>query len=309
MRVKVLLSTYNGAHFLGELLDSAFAQEDTDVEVVVRDDGSTDGTLEILKDYAEKTSLTFTKGNNMGWRNSFMTLLNQTQIDDNVDFYALADQDDVWLPDKLKAAIDRLHGIEEPAVYHSNVILADGHAKPLGDRFPRTFIPTQALPMSFFDVTWLGTTMVFNPQLMQLVQHHAPVNQLVHDAYVIALAQFMGRVIYDPEPHLLYRRHGASVTGFGESESAQKIKAPSLMDRYRRYKKNPFIHPFSKRAAAILDGFRNQLSDEQISFLSAVADYQHHFPSRLRLLFDPRIRATGLRQTLQIKYRVLANTL
>lgn len=308
-KVLVMLSTYNGEQYLSQLLDSVLAQVGVEVSIVVRDDGSKDNTRAILADYAQKAPLTFEAGTNMGWRNSFMTLLKTVEMPADVDYYALADQDDIWLPDKLQVAIAKLQQTTGPALYHSNVTLTDASGAQLGSRYPETYLSTQHCPENFFDVDWLGTTMVFDRDLMTLVQHHAPVDQLVHDAYVIAVAQFLGTVIYDPIPHLLYRRSENSVTGFGDSKKTQQIKKPSLIDRYKRYKKNPFIHPFSKRAQALLAGYGEQLTAPQRQFLSAVANYRTSFGARMRLLFDPRIKASNLRQTLQIKYRVLANTL
>ncbi|MFD1393850.1 glycosyltransferase [Lacticaseibacillus jixianensis] len=308
--VTVLLSTYNGETYLNQLLDSLLHQKDVLVHVLVRDDGSTDHTRAILTDYAKTASVDVMFGDNIGWRDSFMTLLKSVSPDDQSDYYAFADQDDIYLPDKFSAAINKLAVYTAtPALYHSNVTLADGGGNPLGDRYPRDFIPTTRLPQAFFDVTWLGTTMVFNRKLMELLRKHIPIDNIVHDAYVINVAQLLGKVVYDPIPHLLYRRHDSAVTGFGSSNTSQAIKAPTLMDRYRRYKRNPVIHPFSKRARELLIGYADQLSPKEKRFLQAVATYQTNIGSRMRLLFDPRIRATRLRPTLQIRYRVLMNTL
>ncbi|MFD1440915.1 glycosyltransferase family 2 protein [Lacticaseibacillus hegangensis] len=308
--VTVLLSTYNGDAYLRELLDSLLNQTSVEVHIRVRDDGSTDHTRSILTTYAKKDNVKVAFGKNIGWRDSFMTLIKSVPNDDSSDYFAFADQDDIYQPDKLEAAITKLSAFPKtPALYHSNVTLADSEGRPLGDRYPRDYVPTTKLPQAFFDVTWLGTTMVFNRRLLTLVQQHVPVDNIVHDAYVINVAQFLGKVIYDPVPHMLYRRHNSAVTGFGGSGSARKIQSPSLMDRYRRYKKNPVTNPFSKRARELLVGYSQQLDPKQRNFLSAVANYQTNLGYRLRLLFDPRIRASSLRPTLQIRYRVLMNSL
>ncbi|MCT4384163.1 glycosyltransferase [Lacticaseibacillus paracasei] len=308
--VKVLLSTYNGETYLAQMLDSLFAQVGVNVSLLVRDDGSKDRTRAILDKYAQVHAITVLKGENIGWRDSFMTLLKAIPEDDASDYYAFADQDDIYFENKLQSATTLLADFADtPTLYHSNVIMADDAGKPLGDRYLRSFVPTVRLPQAYFDVTWLGTTMVFNRKMMALIRQHVPVKSIIHDAYVINLAQFFGKIVYDPTPHMLYRRHGGSVTGFGASDTAQKIKEPSLLDRYRRYKKTPISNPFSRRAHEILQGYNSKLSEPQRRFLVALDIYRTDLKSRLYLLLAPSVRASKLRPTLQIKYRVLTNTL
>jgi hypothetical protein len=147
--------------------------------------------------------------------------------------------------------------------------------------------------------------MVFNATMLRLIQQYRPVEPTNHDALVMALGNLFGTVVYDPEAHISYRRHAGTATGFGQDASAIK---PTLMDRYRRYQKGP-KHQFSVRAAAILAGWQAQLSPAQANILTKIATYQGRVGVKLGLLFDPRFRATGARKTLQVKYRVLMNTL
>ncbi|WP_338217637.1 glycosyltransferase [Lacticaseibacillus salsurivasis] len=308
--VKVLLSTYNGEEYLLPLLDTLMRQQQVTVRLVIRDDGSTDRTPQLLKEYQYDHDIKVDFGQNVGWRDSFMTLLKNVPADDDSDYYAFADQDDLYDSDKLIIAVNRLADMNnQPALYHSNVTFADAEGRPLGDKYPRDMIPTTKLPECYFDSKWMGTTMVFNRGLMALIRRHVPINNTVHDAYVINIAQFFGTVIYDSTPHMKYRRHESAATGFGKSNSVQKIKTPTLLDRYRRYKANKYPNPFSNRAKEILIGYDALLSPAQRSFLTVLAEYRQNLPARLRLIFDPRIRASNLRQTLQIRYRVIANTL
>ena len=106
--VTVLMSTYNGERFLKEQLDSILQQQDVDVRLCVRDDGSTDGTMDILLEYADAIELTI--GNNFGVGNSFMSMVYSANLES--DYYAFSDQDDIWMPDKLISAVDELKNIE-----------------------------------------------------------------------------------------------------------------------------------------------------------------------------------------------------
>ena len=101
-RVAILLCTYNGAQFLAEQLDSLEAQVHQNWVVIASDDGSTDQTLEILRQYQAKWSprkLTIRSGPQKGFCQNFLSLTADPEI--RADYYAFCDQDDVWLPNKF----------------------------------------------------------------------------------------------------------------------------------------------------------------------------------------------------------------
>ena len=95
-RVQILLSTYNGEKFLEEQLESILNQKgDFLLKILVRDDGSRDGTLEILEKYSKKIEMQIIRGENIGVNNSLRELFMNCDID--CDYFAISDQDDVWL--------------------------------------------------------------------------------------------------------------------------------------------------------------------------------------------------------------------
>lgn len=101
--VSVLMSTYNGAKYIREQIDSILNQKDVNVELLIRDDGSSDNTAEICKEYQKKnTNIRFYQGENIGVGKSFMELLKKAP---EADYYSFSDQDDVWLEDKLSRAV------------------------------------------------------------------------------------------------------------------------------------------------------------------------------------------------------------
>lgn len=108
--VQVLLSTYNGEKYIKEQIDSILKQKDVNVRLLIRDDGSTDGTNEILLSYAlNNENVFYYRGENSGVVASFFRLFETADFD--VDFYALADQDDVWEEDKLIVACRQLEAM------------------------------------------------------------------------------------------------------------------------------------------------------------------------------------------------------
>lgn len=105
-KVCVLMSTYNGEKFLEEQLESIFNQKGVEILLLVRDDASTDKTVEILRKFRNKYlgQMVILEGkNNIGWRASFLTLLYKAK-EYSCPYYAFSDQDDVWLENKLYSA-------------------------------------------------------------------------------------------------------------------------------------------------------------------------------------------------------------
>ena len=105
-KVAVLISTYNGKKYLKEQLDSILNQTYPNIEIVIRDDGSTDSTLELVKEYQEKHSnIRLKEGTNIGFIKSFFKLLEMA----DADYYAYCDQDDIWLENKIELAVNALN--------------------------------------------------------------------------------------------------------------------------------------------------------------------------------------------------------
>ena len=94
-KVVVLMSTYNGEKYIQEQLESILTQTYHNIKIYVRDDGSSDQTLEILKKYENENKIILLKGTNKGFIGSFLTLLKECE---EADYYAWCDQDDIWLP-------------------------------------------------------------------------------------------------------------------------------------------------------------------------------------------------------------------
>ena len=121
-KVQVLMSTYNGERFLREQMESLLQQTYENLEILIRDDGSKDGTCEILKEYGERYSnIKVYYESNVGVIKSFFELLKKSEA----AYIAFCDQDDVWLAEKIERAVEILKNQQAPALYCSNKILTD----------------------------------------------------------------------------------------------------------------------------------------------------------------------------------------
>lgn len=234
-KVAVLMSTYNGEKYLREQLDSILAQEGVELTLFIRDDGSSDRTIEIIEGYQEEQScIVLFKGENIGVGNSFMQLVYDAS--DSYDYYAFSDQDDIWLENKLITAIEKIKEYNSPVLYTSNQLLVDGKGNDLGLR--HTSSPGTSY-MQILCCNWLsGCTMVWNNSLHKILsdKKRRPSRDMlqrrIHDVWVAMVASVAGEILFDNNAYILYRQHEHNVVGVRKTrlfdEWKKKIRRPEL---------------------------------------------------------------------------------
>lgn len=228
VRIAILLSTHNGSRYVGELLESIVEQSWLHWDLWIRDDGSNDGTLRILRDFAGRFGDSGLDGTasrvhlfpeeNIGVAGSFFRLLEVAGS--GYAGYAFCDQDDVWLPEKLERAVMTLEQ-DVPFLYHCRQWLTDQDGGkrvlspvPVRTGFANALVQNQVV----------GCTMVINARLRKCVLHSlrevdgvSPVSGIImHDWWCYLLASGTGCIHYDPEPQILFRRHGKNTTPAAE---------------------------------------------------------------------------------------------
>lgn len=215
--VSIAMATYNGQKYLSEQLDSIFAQTHKNIELVVVDDGSTDNTLNILYEYQKSYSNLRVLPNefNMGVIKSFEKAVSLSAG----DYIALADQDDVWFPEKIE---ELLNNIGDNLLIHSDAVLVDDHLNILQ---PSHFAwGKQANKASFFDYLMnsnvTGCTAMFSRELVELAVPLKSYN-LPHDWYFSYYAAYCGRIKLYLKPLVYYRQHAINVSGAKKKTFAQ----------------------------------------------------------------------------------------
>ena len=210
------MATFNGAQFITQQLDSLAAQTFINWNLIVSDDGSSDGTLPILKRYQEtwrQEKIIIKNGPKQGFAQNFLSLACDKSI--KSDFYAFCDQDDVWLPQKLELAIKEISKSclnNEPCLYCGRTVYIDEKMKTIGQSalFKRPTSFDNALVQSIAG----GNTMVFNRASKLLIETVGMVPTPSHDWWLYLLITGAGgKVVYDPTPLLLYRQHGNTTVG------------------------------------------------------------------------------------------------
>lgn len=224
-RVLVLMSTWNGQRFLKAQLDSILSQQfDGRVDILVRDDGSQDDTLRILDEASHGGRITVIRGANIGAKASFLELLRLARSVD-ADAYALADQDDIWLPEKLARAMACLE-FPAPALYCSALQLVDASLSPIGlYRHPgaRTF---EASLLQNFAT---GCTCVINRALLLEIRPPQRIEDIqMHDWWIASIACAVGKVHYDDQSFIQYRQHAANQIGISTGLRALMTRCRKL---------------------------------------------------------------------------------
>ncbi len=205
--VCVLMSTYNGGKYVSMQIDSILAQEGVDITLIVRDDGSNDNTTLILDEYKSKGLLTWYSGANKGPAYSFWDLLLRAG---DYKYYAFADQDDVWLKEKICAAVEKIK-LASPFLYFSKKTLVDNDLNEMNRKDDR--IRGTSLEFSLLRGFASGCTMVFNDVLYKELVKYTPEVMTMHDSWILKVAGAIGEIYYDPISYILYRQHGRNTIG------------------------------------------------------------------------------------------------
>jgi glycosyltransferase involved in cell wall biosynthesis len=210
--VQVLLPVYNGERHLAELVESIAQQEHRPESLLVRDDGSTDGSLAVLRRVAERSNLTVrmaAPGARLGPYRSFLQLLKEA--DPQVDLIGLADQDDVWLPDKLARAVAALNESRSLSCYGSAVQVTDEKLRPLyATTAPRG---GPSFQHSLFENIAPASTLVLPAHTRRFLLSRLPPGGIYPDLWCYQVCVALGSFTYDPTPSLLYRQHGSNALG------------------------------------------------------------------------------------------------
>jgi len=222
--IYILMSTYNGQEFLTEQLQSIEDQTYKNWRLILSDDGSSDVTLAIAKQFQQKWGnerLEIRQGPQSGFCQNFLSMACDPSI--QADFYAFSDQDDVWMVDKLTKAMAYFasnSNLELPIVYCGRTQIVDDNLNFLG------FSPLFSLPRSFRNALVQsiagGNTMVFNQAAKKLLEKAGLQQVVSHDWWLYQITKGAGGIVYyDPEPTILYRQHTGCMVGANSSIKAR----------------------------------------------------------------------------------------
>ncbi len=259
--VAVLLSTYNGDRYLVELVDSLLRQTYKGVRIVARDDGSSDRTMELLCSFVERGVLDIIDrpDGNVGVVASFFELLSRVEA----DVYMFCDQDDVWLPGKVQAAVSGLEsvGLGSAALYHSDLMVVSRDLRHIsgsffaaeGVRFPVAYDLRRLLIQNCA----VGCTVAFTRRLRdELLEGRGYVRTAaMHDWWVMLYAHCFGVIVCGDRPHILYRQHGGNLSGVSSGGFLRQVRLQFSRNGVAKTEK------YASRVARQAEGFLLAYSD------------------------------------------------
>ncbi|MCI5751016.1 MAG: glycosyltransferase [Oscillospiraceae bacterium] len=303
-RVLVLLSSYNGEKYIREQLDSLLSQT-MPVFILIRDDGSRDSTVSIIREYMERhDNIRLIEGENLGFVGSFNALI-CNELTDEYEWSAFCDQDDVWLPEKLSAAVSMMkkdYDPEIPTVYCSNLTVTDSELNPSGLAYDES-ISADKDPILYNYIS--GCASLINHAAAVIYREGINPGIYAHDKQIHCICYYLGRIIYDENSYILYRQHGSNTIGYSKSKP--------FLQGVRDVISDVFVPKGGHRWAAHFRGFSEAydkyLSEDERKHLKLFVDHEHSLPARVRIFFSPRFRAKTFIDTLAFKVRVLVNRL
>ena len=243
--IDILLAVYNGEKYLSALLDSVFSQSYTNWRLLVRDDGSTDSSIDILKNYQQKYpgKIVIVKDNlsRLGIAANFGELMKQT----NTDYIMFCDQDDIWLPNKIELSIKVMRATEKeypdlPIMVHTDLQVVDENLNLIDNSMwhLNAIDPQTANDFSMLIVrnAVTGCAMMINRKAKNL-SLPIPAEAAVHDWWIAMSTAKTGKIIEIPIAAILYRQHKANVIGANVRKKTL-IPAPNRLSNYKNTIRN-----------------------------------------------------------------------
>jgi glycosyltransferase involved in cell wall biosynthesis len=238
--IDILLSTFNGQKYLKSLLDSIALQNFKFWRLIIRDDGSTDNSKEIInlfrKKHPEKVLTINDEKGNLGPKYSYSELLKYS----NAHYKMFCDQDDIWFPDKIKLTYDTMKEYEIdpsiPLLIYTDLIVVNEILNPIS----RSFFKFQNINVHldnnmyylFYKNPAPGCTIMINHAAAKAI---LPIgsNAIMHDWWITIGCKIKGKVVCLNKPTALYRQHQYNLLG------AEKIKSSSSLSYLARLLLSP----------------------------------------------------------------------
>ncbi len=221
--ISIAMATYNGGRFVAEQLRSLAGQELPPTELVVTDDGSTDGTPDLIEAFAASAPFEIRVHRNAG-RLGVLRNFEKALSLCRGDIVFLSDQDDMWLPDKIRTVVEAFDAHPEALVILNDKIITDEALVPSGTTM-LTNIRGFGSPDSCFVA---GCCAAFRRQWLDFALP-IPEGPPAHDSWLLGLAHRLGKVRIIERPLQFYRRHSENVSQNSYS-AGRKV---SLLDRMK----------------------------------------------------------------------------
>ena len=228
--VNILLASFQGEKFIADQLSSILNQTYNNWQLYIRDDRSSDNTLNIITQHQQSDARIHLVNDglgNLGSSQNFSIIMNSMK--DANAYTMFCDQDDVWLPSKIEDTLNEMIRLEKeydkntPLLVHTNFIYADRNLKPIDSK--RNFKRTKIVNPSFSNVVCqnsaMGCTMMINKELLNLIDKIPKIAEN-HDYWIALVASAFGQIYYLDKKTLLYRQHFGNLSPHYNFDSFSK---------------------------------------------------------------------------------------
>ena len=313
--IDILLSSYNGERFLKQQLDSIVAQTFPTWRILIRDDGSTYNTLEVVSSYTSRdprVQFLNDKGHR-GACGSFATLIEHAVA----PYIMLCDQDDIWYPEKIQTMMSAMQTAEKkfpssPLLVVSDLHVIDEHQRTIAPSFWKYQGLSPETGSSFASLViqnkFPGCSMLLNQALCELVLG-IPEQAVMHDWWIAMAAAAFGHIIIMPDPLTHYRQHQSNTIGISRDNKLSEIlfsiarsiygiitHQPATMDKLHKLTELPEVtacKAFRKRYA-------HMLTQPQLNQLNSLIHYSFLGIFRYRIFRQPS--ASNIKLLLVLMY-------
>jgi hypothetical protein len=282
--VDILMATYNGARFLKCQVESILEQMRPGWRILVRDDGSSDETVSILRRFADRwpecITLIDSQGPRLGPSGNFTRLMQCA----DADYVAFSDQDDVWLPSRMTKTVERIKALEgrigrdAPVLVHTDLAVVDEELRQVSPSFWKycRLNPRVGDTLNGLLVQNMGTgcATTVNRALLRMA-YPVPAGAMMHDWWMALVAAACGRLEYIAEPTVLYRQHASNVLGARRWHWTETLGC-ALRRMLGMPVPSANLPPLCAQARILLRHLGSRLSPENRAMVAALSELEHY---------------------------------
>lgn len=306
-KIAILMATYNGEKFIKEQLDSIFSQTigENDITLIIRDDGSSDNTLSIIKQYSDNYKILIINDleNNIGPARSFWRLLKYA---DGYDYYMFSDQDDIWDHDKIISSIKKAENYEEAFLYTSNSRKINTMGNCINLKCAKD-MPKYNLKSVLVSSFAQGCSMLFNNKAREFALMQDEDVIPMHDLALLISTIINGTVYYDLRPRFSHRVHESNADAVNNQISFIHRMVKSL----KKWKVRSDKSALDKYALDIIKNYGKELDKDNMNFLNLLSNYKTSCFTKSKLLiwlfFEDKYSAWKSKRSFAI--RIVCNLL
>lgn len=285
-KVIVLLASYNGEKYLRDQLDSLINQTYKNIDVYIRDDNSTDKTMDIINEYCGKSinGINFIKvdscGRNLGYPDCFWEILKNVP---RAKYYCFCDQDDYWLPEKIESSVKCLEKVDStiPAMTYCAFDYYNQNMEYL--RSGENILNNYSFERGIYYTYATGFTQMINRALVDSLDFDYIIGKnLAHDIWCQWIATSIGKIVPNKTVLAKFRRHESAVT------SGNKSKLASVKRWWTTEICGDEMKKWHQSLCYFKKAYINDFNDETASVLSLFANENKSFSNKIKKLFYPK---------------------